>query len=86
MSWIYAGERKNRYELYEGLKRRYGRGNDLKCMNGKYSASCKCTGFCTYEKHIGFITDKLMEEHCCEDRDCRHFLRKPPKLRKIKHF
>lgn len=81
MSWICAETIENRYELYEKLKSRFGRGHDLKCIDGKYTASCKCTGFCTFEIHEGFISHKLMEEHHCKDRDCRHFLKKPTKIR-----
>ena len=81
MNWISAGTTECRFELYERLKSRFGRGHDLKFIDGKYTASCKCTGFCTFEKHEGFISQKLMEKHNCKARDCRHFLEKPSKVR-----
>ena len=84
MSWIYAGEGECRFELYEELKRLHGHGHDLKCINGRYTASSKCIGFCFCSDHSGFITDKLMLEHHCPERSCRYFLEKPAKIRTIK--
>lgn len=84
MSWVHAGEGECRFELYEEMKRLYGRNHNLRCMNGKYASSTKCTGFCFCGDHPGFITNKLMQEHHCTDRDCRYFLEKPAKIRTAK--
>lgn len=79
MSWIYAAREGSRYELYMEMEERYGRGHERRCINRKYTASCKCTGFCLYEKHPGFLTRVLMEEHRCCERDCLYFLARPRK-------
>ena len=81
MSWVYSVREGNRYELYEKMESRFGRGHERKCINGKYTASSKCTGCCLYDGHPGFVTDKLMKEHQCQERDCLHYLAKPKKIR-----
>ena len=86
MSWIQAGKDGSRYELYAEMEERYGRGHDRKCINKKYTASCKCIGYCMYEWHPGFVTHELMKKHNCLERDCKHFLAKPKKIRGIKQM
>ena len=81
MSWVYAGKDGSRYELYTEMEERYGREHDRRCIDRKYTASCKCAGCCLYERHPGFLTTKHMEQHHCLEQDCKYFLQKPKKIR-----
>ena len=81
MNWVYTIKEGNRYELYIEMEDRFGRGHDRRCIDREYTASSKCIGCCLYERHPGFLTEKLMAEHCCLEQDCKYFLQKPKRIR-----
>lgn len=81
MSWITAGTLKNQYELYAQMEAQYGRHHERFCIDGKRTASCKCKGFCMYDVHPGFITESLQTKKKCVEKNCRHYLPKPKKIR-----
>ncbi len=81
INWIYAAREDSRYEMYKEMEKRYSRGHERRCINRKYTASCKCTGFCLYEKRPCFMTRELIEEHRCCEQGCLYSLAKPKKVR-----
>jgi len=80
MSWVSIRTTNNKYELYAYMEQQYGRGHERVCIDGKRTASCKCTGCCMYDVHPGFLTEMLRDLHRCEENNCIHYLPKPRKI------
>lgn len=64
----------NRYELYEKRSpSQYVR----RCIDNTVTGSNKCTGYCQYSGHPGFLTYKHQKEHNCIEKQCFYYLEKP---------
>ncbi len=74
MSWVNVQTTDRKYELYLWMEEQYGKGHERICIDGKRTASCKCTGCCMFEVHPGFLTAKLQERHKCMENDCISFM------------
>ena len=75
---IYSTET-NRYSLYEkAAHSKYER----RCIDGTTVGCSKCCGYCQYEEHPGFLTEKQMKEHSCLQKQCYHFIPKPARAAK----
>jgi len=78
---VYSTET-NRYNLYEKAERsRFER----RSIDGTIVGCSKCCGYCQYEEHPGFLTEKQMKEHACLKKQCYHFIQKPPRPAKQKN-
>lgn len=49
------------------------------CIDGRVTGCGKCVGYCQYSGHPGFLTKDLREQHDCLNRNCYHYVPKPPK-------
>ena len=64
----------SRYEQYEKQCRsKY----DRRCIDNTVTGCNKCVGYCQYEEHPGFLTEKLRQEHNCIGKQCFHYVAKP---------
>ena len=78
---VYSTET-NRYNLYEKAERsRFER----RSIDGTIVGCSKCCGYCQYEEHPGFLTEKQIKEHSCINKQCYHFIKKPIYEKKLKH-
>lgn len=80
MSWINIRKAGTHFELYSQMEEQYGTGHHRITIQRKTTASSKCRGFCFYDSHPGFLTDRDITAHRCTERDCRFFLPKPQKI------
>lgn len=51
---------------------------DRRCIDGSIHGCSVCQGYCQYEGHPGYLTEKHMAEHQCLEKGCYYFLSKPP--------
>lgn len=51
------------------------------CIDGSKQGSNLCLGYCHFEEHPGFLTEKLMRKHRCLEKGCLYFVPKPAKKR-----
>lgn len=49
------------------------------CIDGRVTGCGKCVGYCQYSGHPGFLTKDLRKQHDCLNRNCYHYVPKPPK-------
>jgi|GEM_PF-1570571 len=52
-----------------------------RCIDGTITGSGKCVAYCEYEKHPGFLTEKLRAKHKCLEKECLYYLPKTKKSR-----
>lgn len=52
-----------------------------RCIDGHITGCGKCVGYCTYEEHSGFLTERLCKEHNCIEKGCYYYLPKPKQER-----
>ncbi len=61
------------YSYFEGLcKSEYTR----KCIDNRIVGSNKCVGYCSFEEHRGFLTQKLRKKHNCIKKKCHYYIQK----------
>ena len=66
----------SKYEFYERQSHsRYNR----RCIDNSITGCNKCVGYCQYNEHPGFLTEKLREQHNCIEKQCFHYIAKPEK-------
>ena len=49
------------------------------CIDHTITGCNKCLGYCRYDGHPGFLTERHIREHECLQKDCFYFLQKPKK-------
>lgn len=64
----------NLYAYYEG--RSHSRINRI-CIDGRVTGCGKCVGYCQYEGHAGYLTEKLRKKHECLEKGCFYYVPKP---------
>lgn len=64
----------NVYDQMEAAQK--GRYNRI-CINGKVVGCGKCVGYCQYEGHAGYLTEKLRKKHECLEKGCFYYAPKP---------
>jgi len=64
----------NQYAIYEKSEHSH---YERRCIDGSIVGCSKCCGYCQYEGHPGFLTEKQMKDHDCVKKQCYHFLKKP---------
>lgn len=47
-----------------------------RCIDGKVVGCSKCVGYCQYDGHPGFLTDKQRKEHRCLEKECFYYVQK----------
>lgn len=52
-----------------------------RCIDGTLTGCGNCVGYCQYQEHPGFLTQKLRKKHSCINKQCRYYLPKPSKTR-----
>ena len=45
----------------------------VKCVNGSVKQRKKCSGYCDYYMHRGYLTEELENEHQCHDKNCYYY-------------
>lgn len=68
----------NKYEFYE--TKSYSQYN-RRCIDGSITGCNKCVGYCRYNEHPGFLTEKQRKQHNCIGKQCFHYIAKPEKKR-----
>lgn len=67
-----------KYEAFEKASRsQYNR----RCIDNSIAGCSRCVGYCQYDAHPGFLTEKHRKEHNCIEKECRHYLAKPARNR-----
>lgn len=64
----------NKYAIYE--KRSHSKYN-RRCIDGSITGCGSCVGYCQYEGHPGFLTEKHRSEHNCIGKGCFYYVEKP---------
>lgn len=73
---VYA-VRAAQYTVFEKQSRsKYER----RCINGNVVGPCKCVGYCRFDGHPGFLTDKLRHQHDCIRKQCNYYI---PKIKNM---
>ncbi len=54
-----------------------------RCIDGNIVGCGRCVGYCTYQEHSGFLTEKHRKEHNCIEKGCYYFL---PKNKHRRHL
>ena len=66
--------------MYERISSRHSV-HSRKSITGKYIGSSHCTGYCRFEGHSGFLTEKLEMQHHCHEKDCIYYVGKSSRIR-----
>ncbi len=45
-------------------------------IDGKTVGCSKCVGYCSYDEHTGFLTQKLRKQHNCIKKRCDYYIGK----------
>ena len=61
---------------YDYFDRRFGKPSLKKCIDGQFTGSNKCCGFCNYSGHPGFLTQRNIADHWCLEKQCQYFVPK----------
>jgi len=57
---------------------------DRRCIDGTVTGSNKCVGYCRYDGHPGFLTDKHRKVHHCMEKQCFYYVAKNKKEKEAK--
>lgn len=77
---VYSTEQ-NQYAI---LEKPYGNSQERRCIDNKITGRNKCVGYCQYNEHPGFLTERHIKQHNCIGKGCHYFIAKPQKA-KEKH-
>lgn len=72
---VYSSEQ-NRYAT---LEKQFRSSHNRRCIDNTVTGCNKCVGYCQYDLHPGFLTEKLRKQHDCIGKKCFHYLAKPEK-------
>ena len=70
---IYSTEN-NLYIQYENSSKSQV---NRRCIDGTITGCGNCVGYCQYQEHPGFLTQKQRKEHNCIKKQCHYYLPKP---------
>ena len=62
---------------YSFLNEQHGTNNNRRCIDGHVTGCNKCVGYCNFDEHPGFLTNKLRTKHKCIEKGCHYYLAKP---------
>lgn len=68
--------------LYEKYEKQCRHKFNRVCIDGKITGCGNCVGYCRYDGHPGFLTDKHRRDHQCVEKNCFHYVEKPARMRK----
>lgn len=71
--------------LYKEMESRTIQNFNLRCIDGTIRGCGKCVGFCSYERHSGFLTAQMKQEHKCREKGCFYYCAKPSPEKREKH-
>ena len=69
---VYSSEWRN----YKKIEDQKGSGYNRKCIDGRITGCSKCVGYCEYDGHPGFLTEKLRRKHDCLNKQCYYYIAK----------
>lgn len=72
---VYSSEQ-NRYAT---LEKQFRSSHNRRCIDNTVTGCNKCVGYCQYDEHPGFLTEKLRKQHNCIGKQCFHYVAKPGK-------
>lgn len=56
-----------------------------RCIDGSVTGCGNCVGYCQYQEHPGFLTQKQRREHDCINKKCHRYIPKPQRIRTEKN-
>ena len=56
----------------------------VRLINKRIVPRNKCTGYCDYSLHVGYLDDKLIQNHECVKNECNHLYYLKPKIKNNK--
>lgn len=62
--------------LYRILEQKESSPHHRRCINGQITGCGKCVGYCSYNGHPGYLTNKLRKEHNCIKKKCFYYVAK----------
>lgn len=74
MTNVVTVKKEKTYEAYEKLSRSQ---YDRRCIDNTIAGCSRCVGYCKYEGHPGFLTEKHRKVHRCIEKGCYYYLAKP---------
>lgn len=60
----------SRYSSYSQIDAKYKISYMRPCIDGVSRGCNLCTAYCAYDEHPGFLTDKLIKQHKCVEKEC----------------
>ena len=70
-------ERESRHqEGYLYIARKEGTDAHRRCIDGRFTGSNKCVGYCDCYLHRGYLTKELRKQHNCLVKECGHYVSK----------
>jgi len=70
------------YYFYDA---KYASSFNRPCIDGTITGCGKCVAYCDYEGHPGFLNEALREKKECLKNECKYYVPKSRKTKKIKH-
>lgn len=71
------------YSSESSLYEKYERQRDSKynrvCIDGSVTGCGRCVGYCQFNGHPGFLTEKHLKQRNCIKKDCNYYIAKPNK-------
>lgn len=65
-----------RYLSYKQIENEYRSSFSRPCIDGVSRGCNLCTAYCAYDEHPGFLTDKLIKQHRCLEKNCSLLIRR----------
>lgn len=63
--------------LYREIEEKTIKNFNLRCIDGSVHGCGKCVGYCSYDRHAGFLTPEMQKEHQCIEKGCYYYYPKP---------
>lgn len=68
--------------LYKQYEKQCHSKHERRCIDNSITGCNRCVGYCRYNEHPGFLTEKLRKQHNCIGKQCFHYVAKPKKENK----
>lgn len=65
--------------LYKQYEKQCRSKHERRCIDNSITGCNRCVGYCRYNEHPGFLTEKLRKQHNCIGKQCFHYVAKPKK-------
>lgn len=64
-------------KTYDMIEKNYIGTINRRCIDGSIHGCSSCKGYCNFNDHPGFLTEKMIAEKHCIEKGCHYFVGKP---------